>query len=159
MYHARLFEKNFFFDFIEMADFWGVWWGGGGGKGPPFWPIFFWSLYDMSTQKKRGAKFSKKLHFCHTLIDMGINRTQIVMQNEINVFHSLFNFQNLSTRKRWSKTVLKLPHFRFRSCLNSDFRLKKSKISVFRLAEIAHFRFPPNWETPLFLLKRSWFSM
>ena len=41
-----------------------------------------------------------------------------------------------------------MPNFHFRSCLNSDFRLKKSNISVFRLAKIAHFRFPPNWQPP-----------
>ena len=33
--------------------------------------------------------------------------------------------------------------------LNSDFHFKKLKFSVFRLANIGHFRFPPNWETPL----------
>ena len=32
--------------------------------------------------------------------------------------------------------------------LNSDFRFKKSRFSVFHLAKIGNFRFPPNWEPP-----------
>ena len=28
VYHARHFENFYFFDFIEVVDFWGVWWGG-----------------------------------------------------------------------------------------------------------------------------------
>ena len=107
------------------------------GTGPVVGLMFVHS-FEVKSNEQRWLNLRSKGEICY-LIEGGFPRVAISTFppgfRELYVYASDFRLCNL-------------PNSRFRSCLNSDFLLKKSKIAIFRLAKITHSRFPPDWEIP-----------